>query len=162
MREVSATTKFNIYTRGELPEGVKELLAEAESQTKNAYAPYSHFPVGAALRLESGKMLGANNQENSAYPSGLCAERNLLFFTGSNYPKENVIHLAVAVTDITDKTPYPCGACLQVIAETQFRQNSPINIYLIHPVLDEIWHCIGVQNLLPYAFSRTHLGVWGK
>lgn len=162
MREVSATTKFTVYNRSELTNSLQELVKKAESHTKTAYAPFSNFPVGAALMLNTGEVLGASNQENSAYPSGLCAERSLLFYTGANYPEGIITDLAIAVTDVTDKTPFPCGGCLQVIAEYQFKQNTPINIYLIHPVLDEIWHGKGVENLLPYAFSRTHLGVSGK
>ncbi|TNE54430.1 MAG: cytidine deaminase [Bacteroidetes bacterium] len=112
----------------------QELLASAKKACERAYAPYSQFQVGAALRLKSGEIIEGNNQENIAYPSGLCAERVALFHAGASYPNEAIETLViVAKGDLIqpDDCLSPCGACRQVIAESEMRQESPIRIILV-------------------------------
>ncbi len=111
------------------------LVEKALEATKNAYAPYSEFYVGAALQLKNGEIILGSNQENEAYPSGLCAERVALFYAGSEYPQEEVTALAVIAK--SDKTPLleavtPCGACRQVMHQTQLRQKKSFKIILAH------------------------------
>ncbi|PKP04469.1 MAG: cytidine deaminase [Bacteroidetes bacterium HGW-Bacteroidetes-6] len=132
------------------------VLAEyAIKAADTAYAPYSGFHVGASLRLKNGKIVNGSNQENSAYPSGLCAERVALFYAGSQYPDT-----AIEAMAITARTPgkklkmivKPCGACRQVMAETAMRQKSPFRIILIgedgNGLVFE-----SIADLLPFSFE---------
>jgi cytidine deaminase len=125
-------TELNHYN--ELDNHIQNLVAQAYEVAKNAYAPYSKFHVGAAAELNSGQVILGNNQENIAYPSGLCAERVALFFAGANFPNESVKNLViVAKGDLIGKDDClsPCGSCRQVIAETEMKQKSKIKIYLV-------------------------------
>jgi cytidine deaminase len=109
----------------ELNQAEQELMHQAKLVSKKAYAKYSSFLVGAALRLEDGSIVCGNNQENIAFPSGLCAERTALFYAGANFPEQKVIALAIYAQGelIEDKGPVPpCGSCRQVMAETIARQ----------------------------------------
>jgi len=111
----------------------QKLVHQAKLSTDNAYAPYSNFKVGAAVLLENGKMIHGNNQENAAYPSGLCAERVALFFANSNFPEIKVRRIAIAAKNGDDFTKLPitpCGSCRQVILEAQNRYEIPIKIIL--------------------------------
>lgn len=112
----------------------QELVELAYSAAKKAYAPYSNFHVGASLRLTSGEIFLGNNQENIAYPSGLCAERVALFHVGATHP-EGIIETLVVVAkgDLIkpEECVSPCGACRQVIAESENRQKSPIRLILV-------------------------------
>ena len=117
----------------ELPELDKRLLLSARAAGNNAYAPYSGFRVGAAVFLENGEIVTGNNQENAAYPSGLCAERIALFYASSNFPSVAVRALAVSTLnngDITSGVAKPCGACRQVISEYEDLAKSPVRIIL--------------------------------
>jgi cytidine deaminase len=117
----------------ELDEEIVQLVESAIEASKKAYAPYSKFNVGASIRLDSGKVLQGNNQENIAFPSGLCAERTVLFYAGANYPDNKVTHLAIyAKGDLVDvEEPIsPCGGCRQVIAEVIKRQNETFQLIL--------------------------------
>lgn len=118
----------------ELDAHIQNLVNLAYQSAEKAYAPYSKFHVGASVELNNGEIITGNNQENIAYPSGLCAERVALFFAGANYPNETVKNLViVAKGDLIgpDDCLSPCGSCRQVIAETERRQNNPIRIFLI-------------------------------
>lgn len=112
----------------------QELVREAYASADKAYAPYSKFHVGAALRLTTGEVMVGNNQENIAYPSGLCAERVALFHVGATHPEGIVATLVVvAKGDLIkpEECVSPCGACRQVIAESEHRQESPIRLILV-------------------------------
>lgn len=112
----------------------QELVHKAYEICAKAYAPYSKFLVGAVALLENGKLVTGNNQENIAYPSGLCAERVTLFYAGANYPDVPVKTLViVAKGDLIkpDDCVSPCGSCRQVIAESEFRQQKPIRVLLV-------------------------------
>ena len=111
------------YTsKSELELQDRELLDKAIEATGTSYAPYSSFNVGAAVKLSNGEIICASNQENAAYPSGLCAERTALFYAHAKYPAESVVAIAVVAKssgEITKGLTYPCGACRQVLYEFQ-------------------------------------------
>lgn len=133
------------------------LLSRARMAARAAYAPYSQFCVGAALKLENGEIITASNQENAAFPSGLCAERVALFYAGSQYPGVAIQSLVIAVISDKkelDKVYAPCGACRQVIAETEFRQNKPFKIIFEGPG-NYLTSCNGVEPLLPFTFRLS-------
>src|SRR5882757_79344 len=107
----------------------QDLCAEAVKAMKNSHSPYSKFRVGAALRLKSGKIILGSNQENVAYPSGLCAERVALFCWGANHPDDPIEAMAItAQTDefLLTRPVTSCGSCLQVLAEYEKKQDKPI------------------------------------
>lgn len=122
MQEV-LSIKYTRLGREALSSEIKELERLALEAAEGAYVPYSHFRVGAALLLENGEMLAASNQENAAYPSGICAERNLLFYAGSRYPDVKVRLLVLVASNSEGRVEEisPCGACRQVIMETATR-----------------------------------------
>src|SRR5271155_1931623 len=110
-----------------------QLCLEAIKAMENSHSPYSKFRVGAALRLQSGKIVYGSNQENVAYPSGLCAERVALFSWGANHPDDPIISMAVTASSDEFEILQPvacCGSCLQVLAEYEKKQNKPIEIIL--------------------------------
>ena len=132
-----------------------ELVEKAFDVSKDAYAPYSKFYVGASLRMEDKSIILGSNQENIAYPSGLCAERVALFYAGAIYPNLKVKKICVvAKGDLIPKENWvsPCGSCRQVMAESQNRQKEPIEIILVsqnNRVL--VFH--SVTDLLPFVFN---------
>jgi cytidine deaminase len=118
----------------ELSAQEQELVRKAQEACEKAYAPYSEFHVGACLLLDNGQLIAGNNQENIAYPSGLCAERVALFYAGANYPQQAVQTLVVVAKGTLIKPEdciSPCGSCRQVIAESEFRQKEPIRMILV-------------------------------
>jgi len=139
----------------ELPKGDQSLVETAFQAMEDAYAPYSKFRVGAALLLENGTVVRGSNQENIAYPSGLCAERVALFYAGANHPNEKVETLCiVAKGDLvdTDTILSPCGACRQVMVETERRQNAPYRVILVSQNNTTIITS-SAASLLPLAFG---------
>jgi cytidine deaminase len=142
----------------ELPVNDQNLLMEARRITGQAYAPYSGFHVGAAVLLENGMIVTGNNQENSAYPSGLCAERVTLFYANANYSDSAVKTIAVSAAKngvLVNETVKPCGSCRQAMAETEMRFKTPIRIILDGQ--DSILVLNGVESLLPLSFSKKAL-----
>ena len=127
-----AYKEFEHYA--ELDQNIQNLIEKAYEICEKAYAPYSGFKVGTVLELQDGKLIFGNNQENMAYPSGLCAERVALFHCGANYPEKIILRIViVAKGDLiqADDCLSPCGSYRQVIAETEMRQKSPIQIILV-------------------------------
>lgn len=127
------TTVFECDSLEEFDVELQNLIKEAKQVVKNAYAPYSKFNVGAAVLLENGEIITGTNQENAAYPSGLCAERVAMFYANSKYPNVPVKALAVSVftNEHYSESPIPpCGSCRQVILETEMRFKKPIKIIL--------------------------------
>jgi cytidine deaminase len=160
MENITVTTSFTAYNSvSELPADVQEIMAKAVETRKNAYAPYSKFRVGAALLLDNGKAVVGSNQENAAYPSGLCAERVAVFQAGAIYPEAKILKLAIsAAADekvVSEPIP-PCGACRQAIAEYEFRQDFPIEIYFMGQE-GKILKSDSLKNLLPLVFDRNFL-----
>lgn len=142
-----------------LPEQIKRLMQQAISSRTKAYAPYSRFRVGAAVLLENGAIVLGNNQENAAFPSGLCAERVAVSQAGAVYP--GIAIKAIAITAAADewvvKEPVPpCGSCRQVLTEYEHRQTRPIDIYFMGEV-SEIYKVNSVAQLLPLIFTGDSL-----
>lgn len=143
----------------DLDEADIQLLEKAGAAAIRAYAPYSGFRVGAALRLESGKTLDGNNQENAAYPSGLCAERVAIFSASAQYPGEIIECIAITINTDSGKVVKPvppCGACRQVIAEYEHKQGKKIRIIFAGET-GHIMMVDGIENLLPLTFNSTNL-----
>ena len=160
MEELNITTKFSIYKNtSELAEEIQKLFQQATLAQKNAYAPYSQFRVGAAILLENGEIILGSNQENAAFPSGLCAERVALYQAASNFPNNTI--KAIAITAFSDKTGHssaitPCGSCRQSIAEYENKQESPIAIYF-EGESGKIYKSESLNNLLPLIFNKKLL-----
>lgn len=139
----------------ELDELDKELALACIDAQKGSYAPYSHFNVGAAVRLDNGTVVRGANQENAAYPSGLCAERTALFAAGAQYPDNAVISLAVMGGfdgGMCDEPATPCGACRQVMAESQKRAGRAMSVILVGK--NHIWKFAKVDDILPFIFTE--------
>lgn len=139
----------------ELSEKERILIQQAKEAANNAYAPYSNFYVGAAVLLSNGEIITGNNQENAAYPSGLCAERVALFYANALYPHEKIVSIAITAfnKDEEVKNPVsPCGSCRQVILESQFRQKEPISLILAGK--QKIYKIDDASLLLPIHFDK--------
>lgn len=149
-------TEYN--TKEELPQADRELLEKAEQMTKTAYAPYSHFKVGAALRLKNGTVVCGNNQENAAYPSGLCAERVAVYAAAANHP-DQVIE-AIAITAVSakpiDHPIAPCGSCRQSILEYEHKFQHPIRM-ILRGSSGKIAVFDSIESLLPFQFTGDEL-----
>jgi len=134
------------------------LVDKAYEVLESAYAPYSNFKVGAAVRLGDDSIITGSNQENAAYPSGLCAERVALFYIGSNFPKQSIQTICiVAKGDLipVDKLLSPCGACRQVMLETENRQKNKIRVIIVNR--DHRTMIVSsVIDLLPFGFGSKH------
>ncbi len=160
MKEISINTSFTVYQSvAELPQDVQSLMEQAVEIRKKAYAPYSKFRVGAALLLDNGKVVLGSNQENAAYPSGLCAERVAIFQSGAIYPEAKIVKMAVSAASDTNKTTTPippCGACRQSISEYEFKQEYPIEIYFMGES-GEVYLSKSISNLLPLTFDKNFL-----
>ncbi|MBE6237548.1 MAG: cytidine deaminase [Bacteroidales bacterium] len=130
------------------------LANAAIEATAQSYAPYSNFNVGAAVMYEDGEIIKGSNQENAAFPSGLCAERTALFYAGSSRPGVPIKALAIAAgqNGVLCKSPVtPCGACRQVMAEYQTMSGRPMTILLIGS--ERVWRFSDVEDLLPLIFD---------
>lgn len=142
-----------------LDETEKKLYDAAQKVRQTAYAAYSHFHVGCAILLENGEIITGSNQENAAYPSGLCAERTTIFWTSANFPEVKIKKLFVigAPKDAVSSTPIPpCGACRQSILEYESKQFETIEIYFAS--LDgEIYKTKSIRDLLPFSFDSSYL-----
>jgi cytidine deaminase len=137
----------------------QNLCLEAVKAMSNSYSPYSKFRVGAALLLQSGKIIHGSNQENVAYPSGLCAERVALFHWGATYPNDPIE--SIAITAYTDdfsllKPVTPCGSCLQVMAEYEKKQGKPMRI-ILYCMDGPVWITNGIESFLPFLFFEDRL-----
>lgn len=158
MKNLTITSVFKVYQFKELSEADQNLITKAKEACKKSYAPYSQFAVGAAALLENGTIVTGSNQENAAYPSGTCAERTTLFYANSEYPDQPVNTLAVAAYNQGSylATPIPpCGACRQVVLETEKRFKQPIRILLYGE--KEIYECQGIGDLLPLSFDASKM-----
>jgi len=132
----------------------RELAAEALAAIRNAYAPYSHYHVGAAVRMSNGQIVRGSNQENAAFPSGLCAERTAMFAASSRYPDKDMVSIALAGGvhgRLAGKPASPCGACRQVMAQYQAKAGKPISVLMIGA--GRIWKFEKVDDILPLVFD---------
>lgn len=160
MKKIEITSSFIEYKQlSELPKAVFSLMQIAVEARNKAYAPYSMFNVGAALLLDNGKIIYGSNQENAAYPSGLCAERVAIYQAGAQFPDAKVLQMAITATSqkhkVIEPIP-PCGACRQSIAEYEIRQESPIEIYFMGEE-GSILKSDSLSNLLPLTFQKSNL-----
>lgn len=153
----SFTFNYQLFSNWtDLPDQEQRLVDKAYEAMENAYAPYSEFKVGACALMDDGSFILGNNQENAAFPSGICAERVALFYAGANFPNKKVLTLCiVAKGDLMPASQLlsPCGSCRQVMLESENRQKQPIRVILVNQdgrtmVLDS------VIQLLPFGFGR--------
>jgi len=160
MKEISITATFQVFNAiDELSEKAQSLMVQAIAIRKKAYAPYSKFKVGAAILLDNGKVVLGSNQENAAYPSGLCAERVAIFQAGTLYPEAKIIKIAISAasdTNITNTPIPPCGGCRQSISEYEIKQEAPIAIYFMGET-GAIYKSESIKNLLPLMFDKNFL-----
>lgn len=160
MEKRKISFEMSVYESAEaLSEEHQNLLEMAKKASQDAYAPYSQFRVGAALLLENGEIVIGNNQENASSPSGLCAERVAIFHAGARFPNGVIKALAIAASSDkihVDKPATPCGNCRQAVVEYEQRQNTPIEIIMAGET-GPVYHCSSMGDLLPIAFSNSHL-----
>ncbi len=138
----------------ELPEEDRDLVLKAREASKDAYSPYSHFNVGAAVLLANGETIVGNNQENAAFPSGLCAERVAMFYANARFPDSPLKVIAISATNKNGLMEYPaapCGACRQSLAENEIRFKKPIRIILDGKKKIQVLQ--GIESLLPFVFK---------
>jgi cytidine deaminase len=160
MNEIKLEFTIKIFqSLEELPESSQNLVLQAREAAGRAYAPYSGYRVGASVLLENGELVTGNNQENAAYPSGLCAERTALFYASSRYP--GVAVRTIAISTLSNNTlpgefAKPCGACRQVIAEYEDLSGVPIEIILDGSTAITVVN--GIDTLLPFRFKKDDLG----
>lgn len=143
----------------ELPQDIQKLMNKAQQAREDAYAPYSRFKVGAALELQSGEIIIGNNQENAAFPSGLCAERVAIYQAGAAYPNGLIKTLAITARSLQHKVTEPippCGACRQAIAEYEIKQKLPIAIYFMGET-GKVAKASSISDLLPLLFDKSYL-----
>lgn len=139
----------------ELSKSEQELIQKARQIASSAYAPYSGFHVGAALLLENGEIITGNNQENAAYPSGICAERTAIFYAKAHFPDVAIQAIAITASvngEFISNPAYPCGACRQVLLEARNRSGKPMKVILAGDEKTEILE--DARNLLPLPFEN--------
>ena len=156
MKKQNIEIPYEVFSIDELNAEDQQLLQAAREATGRSYAPYSHFHVGAAVLLDNGIIVTGTNQENVASPSGLCAERTTLFYANSQYPNQKVKALAIAARHEEKGIPHspisPCGACRQVMLETENRYGSPFRIMLCGE--KDVYVIKSAKDLLPFAFDN--------
>ena len=160
MQKIIINTIFDVFDNlDEIPISDKKLMLKAIEIRKTAYAPYSNFEVGAALLLENGEVVLGNNQENAAYPNGLCAERVAIFAAGCNFPGVKFVKMCITATsrikEVNEPIP-PCGACRQSISEYEIMQDTPIEIYFMGGA-GKVYRSESLKNLLPLMFDKKFL-----
>ena len=147
--------QFEEYsTIDELNAEDRELAQAAVEGMRGSYAPYSHFNVGAAVRMSNGQIVRGANQENAAFPSGLCAERTAMFAAGAKYPDKDMCSLALCgglYGRLTDEPATPCGACRQVMAQYQAKAGKPMSVIMVGA--KKIWKFEKVDDILPLIFD---------
>ena len=160
MKQIKITSSANVYSNlGELSTEDQMLMNKAIKARGNAYAPYSKFHVGAALLLDNGEIVLGNNQENAAYPSGMCAERVAVWQAGSLFPGVKIKKLAISASSTitkVDKPIGPCGACRQTLSEYEINQKEPFPVIFMGEV-GEIVKTPSLLSLLPFSFDSSYL-----
>ena len=155
MKQRAFTVRLYEYDQlDELQEDQVQLVQEAIEASRGAYAPYSDYHVGAAVRLANGEMVIGSNQENAAYPSGLCAERVAIFYAGARYPEVAVTSIAIAAMrngTLQEEPVVPCGACRQVLFEKELQGRVPMEVILYGSKLIQVIK--QTSDLLPLPFK---------
>lgn len=158
MKHLKLESTYDFCSIEELSEIERSVVEKAREATSNSYAPYSHFHVGAAVLLGDGKIIIGANQENAAFPSGLCAERTAIFAAQANYPEQPILMLAIAASDangLRKKPVSPCGSCRQVALEIEERYKQPMEIMLTG--LDGVYRFKSIRELLPFSFVDSDM-----
>ncbi|MBR5934572.1 MAG: cytidine deaminase [Bacteroidaceae bacterium] len=159
MKKFSHTVNWSVLSQEELENNDLMLVKAAQEATAGSWSPYSGFSVGAALLLDDGTVVTGSNQENAAYPSGLCAERTALFAAGHAHPGKAVVALAIAARNkngFTAQPITPCGACRQVLAETEQRGGKPIR-YILYGTQGTMIIEGGTDAILPFCFGADSM-----
>lgn len=140
----------------ELNDEERQLIELAIEGTSRSYAPHSNFHVGAAIQLKNGVKIIGCNQENAAFPAGICAERSAIFAAGAQYPDQPVIMLAITARgrdgELIEEPASPCGTCRQVLIETETRFNQSIRILLYGR--NRVYVMDGIKQLMPLSFTE--------
>ncbi|MFR9164896.1 MAG: cytidine deaminase [Dysgonomonas sp.] len=158
MESFDLISKVKVYTIEECNPKDKELIKSAQQATKTSYSPYSEYSVGAAVLLENGNIVNGSNQENAAYPSGLCAERTALFYANANFPDQAVTTIAIAAYnkgDFTEDVCTPCGSCRQVLVEVETRFKRKVRILMCGK--NKIYEVDSIKALLPLCFEKESM-----
>jgi len=159
MKKIHIDIDICLYPFEELSAADRQLVETAREATKRSYAPYSKFFVGAAAQLDNGEVISGSNQENAAFPSGLCAERTTLFYAKSRYPDAAVLTLAIVAKNergefLPEPIP-PCGACLQVMSEVEARQDQPLRTLLYST--KGVYEIRKVGDFMPMIFEASSM-----
>ena len=160
MKQISIHIPIVLYAFDELSEADRKLVETAKEMTRHSYSPYSHFSVGAALLLKDGQVFPGCNQENAAFPVGLCAERSAFFAAGAQAPGVAPVAVAIAAYTqgaFTDKPVTPCGSCRQALLEAETRFGQPIRVLLYGT--EGVYVIPSIANLLPLNFDGSELAV---
>lgn len=154
MKTIDLSIKIKMCQMDELKPDEQQLVKKAVDATANSYSPYSHFSVGACVRLEDGSMIIGANQENSAFPVGLCAERTAIFAAQAHHPELAITDIAIAAKNVegklVKKPVSPCGSCRQVILEMEERYKRPVRIFLYGT--EGVYVVDSVKDMLPLCF----------
>lgn len=160
MKKINIASSGYLYdTIDELSEVDKNLMNAAIEATKNSYSPYSKFRVGAALLMEDDSIITGSNQENAAYPSGMCAERVAIWKAGSDFPNKKIKKIAITAISSNkpvDKPVGPCGACRQTLLEYEINQLEPIEVIFMGEV-GKVVKAESITSLLPFSFDSSYL-----
>jgi cytidine deaminase len=156
MKAYKLEAVLHIYEMAELSEEDRELVETAKQAANSSYAPYSKFRVGAAARLQNGVVVVGANQENAAFPAGLCAERSAIFAAGAQHPDQQIVAIAIAARgtdgELTEEPVSPCGTCRQVMIETETRFNQAMRILLYGR--KKVYVVEGIRTLMPLSFTE--------
>lgn len=158
MKTINLNIAINHCQLDELTVADRELIERAMKATDNAYAEYSHFYVGAALRLANGRIVIGANQENAAFPSGLCAERTAIFSAQANFPDQSIDALALVArndNELIDNPVTPCGACRQVLLGVEERYGLPMRILMYGK--SGVYSVGSAKDLLPLSFVDSSM-----
>ena len=159
MKSLKIEVPYTLLNESELNEADRLLVEEAKKACQRSYAPYSKFHVGAAVLLENGEVLAGNNQENAAYPAGICAERCALFYANAKFPQTPVRVIAIAAQKedgtFTEYPITPCGVCRQVLLETEQRFGAPMRVLLYGSQC--VYELSSCTHLLPLRFDSSCL-----
>lgn len=156
MEQKTIQSTFLVCQKEELSQEEQQLIDAAIEATSRSYAPYSHFHVGAAIQLKNGVVIMGCNQENAAFPAGICAERSAIFAAGAQYPDQPIMTLAITARnskgELLDEPASPCGTCRQVIIETETRFKQPVRILLYGKKHTYVMD--GIRQLMPLSFTE--------
>jgi cytidine deaminase len=156
MKHITITTPITVMERSEISDKDKVLVEKACAATYRSYAPYSHFCVGAAIELDNGEVVTGSNQENAAFPSGICAERSACFYAGAQYPEAKFVKIVIAARgedgEFVENAISPCGACRQSLLEYETLAGHDVEVILVSR--SQVYVAPSVKSLLPLAFTE--------